>query len=86
MAHPSPSVYEVDLPRGTRVHRHIKVKTLRPAERLDRDKPPPVQVAQCSLVYHDLIALLQLREGAAVLVVIACTSRSCADDGSVLSR
>jgi hypothetical protein len=47
MAHPSPNVYEVDLPRGTRIgHRRINVKNLHPAEGLDCDKPPPVQVGR----------------------------------------
>jgi hypothetical protein len=51
MAHPSPNVYEVDVPRGTRVHRRINVKNLRPAEGLDCDKPPPVQVGRSGVEY-----------------------------------
>lgn len=51
VAHSSPNVYEVDLPRGTRVHRRINVKNLRPAGDLDCDKPPPVHVGRGGVEY-----------------------------------
>jgi len=51
LSHPSENVYEIDLPRGMRVHRKVNVDKLKVATDLDCDKPPPVQVSRDGVTY-----------------------------------
>lgn len=52
ISHPSPNVFEIELPGGLKVHNRMNVKNLRPANHVECNKPPPVHVHRNGVEYE----------------------------------